>query len=589
MKNLILARQLRRQKITEASGNIVTAYFGPEEKITAGISYGTYQCSDCGFEQVSNKGEMIHCVNCGSQTDLVAQASMQELKTIKIKAGFLCETCGSKTFSSAGAMKDMFCPQCGSTLEVLSGDEEEDYMIDENIDLEEIPEEEEEIQIEKISEEPAIEDEEEEIYEDETEDEIDEEEIVEDEDEDVEIDEEIEIEEEPEEEEEEEEEIVEESEDDDDLDDDDLDDDDIDIEDLDEDSEDENIEVELVDEEIDDAVEEEPVVDEVEDDEIVEVEDDEEVEEVEEVDEGDEEEVEGDDLEDVGIEIKEDIVEEEASTEEEDITNTEDEEEEKVEIEYVTPIEEAGTLSEDDIQMAFYEGTDPSWTVLVKGSPVAVIRLSDQPDQVANLFSKDDYAQNVAQAMVQVGVKEILTQVKARYFANKVDESQIAERLTEKIKANLDIEFKGKVAGMRDEFKTCMATVLAGMNKNFWRDVENPLKGSLFAKLEDVGISNPDQLIETAFAESADAYFDVVLSKAIEFMDKPTDAREEIAKAIGESNTVLAQSNTIKTQQLINRLDNNNIITQVTGSSELAHKTKDTIKKTLRLGKYYQD
>jgi hypothetical protein len=241
--------------------------------------------------------------------------------------------------------------------------------------------------------------------------------------------------------------------------------------------------------------------------------------------------------------------------------------------------------------MAFYDGAeDPSWTVLIKGSPVATIKLSDQPraEEIAEIFTKDEYAQNVAKALVQCGPKEVLDQVKARYFANKIEQSELAVRMYKKAKAELANAQKAALATMKENFKASIATVLAGMNRNFWQDAENPLKSALFAKLHDeLGISDPTSIIESAFEVSANSYFDIVLDKAIEFMAKTPEAREEIAQAIGTSNPVRATAGFIPAaKKLAQRLEGNNIVAQMTGSG-LSGKDKTNIKNIIRLGKSY--
>ena len=122
MKDLSLARQIRRQNIAEASSNVATAYFGPE--VEAGYSYGSYNCPDCNFEQISNKGEIIHCVNCGVQTDFVKNVSAEVINKIKTNVELFCNTCGSKTLSSSLKVESgMFCTQCSSVMETVEGDD----------------------------------------------------------------------------------------------------------------------------------------------------------------------------------------------------------------------------------------------------------------------------------------------------------------------------------------------------------------------------------------------------------------------------------------------------------------------------------
>lgn len=549
MKSLSLARQLRRQKVAEASGSIATAYFGPE--IDAGYSYGKYTCASCGFEQLSNKGEMIHCVNCGAPSKFQTTASFNAVKKVTkdSTSEFYCPTCGSFTVSSSAEAaqdpKGIHCPQCGSRMEIL-GEEtpagpgrDIDVIEDESTPTSSAMDEEgkegeslswsesayNDIDVIEDTSEAMMEEEDgtkapyesglpsTSGYEDESYDTS-----VTGAEEDVDID------------------VI-----------------------KDEGADEETTGMDEGQKQayeprkgLEDEIEQSPAADET----------------------------------SAAIEV---IDDESYKSDEE--SGEEEEKPAAAIVEYISPLAEGSTFTPEDIQMAFYAGdSDPSWTVLIKGSPVATIKLSDQPraQEIAEIFTKDEYAQNVAQAIVQCGPKEVLDQVKARYFASRIEQSALATQMYGKAKAELAEAQKAALATMKADFKSCIATVLAGMNKNFWKDTENPLKGALFAALHDnLGISDPTSIIEGAFEVSANTYFDIVLNKAIEFMSKTPEAREEIAQAISGSNAVQATAGFIPAaKKLAQRLESNNVVAQVTGSG-LSGRDKTNIKNIIRLGKSY--
>lgn len=558
MKSLNLARRLRRQKVAEASGNIATAYFGPE--IDAGYSYGKYTCASCGFEQLSNKGEMIHCVNCGAPSKLQTTASFKAVKKVtkNSTSEFYCPTCGSFTVSSsADAAKDpkgIHCPQCGSAMEML-GEESSSTKKPVGKDIDVIEDE------STAMDEEGKEGEEtlswtESSYKD-----ID---VIEDESTTAGMEEEDGTKSPYESSQPSMSKYGEES----------YDtsvtgaDDDVDIEIVKDDGEESTT---AMDEGEKEAYEPRKGTEDENEQSLGDIEKDE--------DEMDEE-------TSAAIEIIDDEESDEKNKEEEPTITKE-----SAMVEYISPLAEGSTFTTEDIQMAFYAGNnDPSWTVLIKGSPVATIKLSDQPraQEIAEIFTKDEYAQNVAQAIVQCGPKEVLDQVKARYFASKIEQSALATQMYDRAKAELAEAQRSALATMKEEFKTCIATVLAGMNKNFWKDTENPLKGALFAALHDnLGISDPTSIIESAFEVSANTYFDIVLSKAIDFMGKTSEAREEIAQAISGSNAMRSTAGFIPAaKKLAQRLESNNIVAQVTGNG-LSGKDKSNIKNIIRLGKSY--
>jgi len=198
------------------------------------------------------------------------------------------------------------------------------------------------------------------------------------------------------------------------------------------------------------------------------------------------------------------------------------------------------TASAESLTMTLHDkdGVNPFWNVIVAGVPAARVALADQdsPEDVKDIFVSEKYPTHVKEAAAKFGVEETLKSINAKLYA--YDVSDVAKHVEAKVREELEAQVKAQQMKMRDEFKECVGIVLAGMNKNFFSDIDNPVKASLYQELIKAGVENPVKYIEAAFNESADEFFDVVLAKAVEYMDKPKEVRAEIAQAIGSAGSI---------------------------------------------------
>jgi hypothetical protein len=233
---------------------------------------------------------------------------------------------------------------------------------------------------------------------------------------------------------------------------------------------------------------------------------------------------------------------------------------------------------------------EPFWNVTLKGMPTARIALTQQPrpDEIREAFISPDYAENVAHAIEKLGAKDVLSSINAQFYANEVKRTDLAASLREEVMAELDKEYKGKLAGMRDELIHCVGIVLAGANKNFFSDADHVLKAALWQNLKEAGIDDAMSHIEAAFDQAGPEFFNWVVDRAVEFMDKPADAVAEIAKAIGTANTMPADREKDEEQieeddSLAEKLARGSINIQ-TRALDVTASTKDQIRKSIKLG-----
>jgi hypothetical protein len=254
----------------------------------------------------------------------------------------------------------------------------------------------------------------------------------------------------------------------------------------------------------------------------------------------------------------------------------------------VTP---ESTYSKADVKLVLHDqkGDNPFWNVILAGNPVARVSLKDQPhpDEIVEAFVSNTYADNLAEAISKVGAKTVLDQIHARYYINAFKESELAEKLRQELSDELNKGNKKALAKLKDDYSDCIKLVLAGFNKNFFRDLNNPLKANLWSALDKYGVRNPSDIIESCFTDSADEFFNIVLTKAEDFMGKSHEVRDELSKAIKDSGAIVLDNEDekvekeeeIETANLAHRLTQANINLDLLGMAS----GKDSMKAKLRL------
>ena len=216
-------------------------------------------------------------------------------------------------------------------------------------------------------------------------------------------------------------------------------------------------------------------------------------------------------------------------------------------------------LTEADVHMTLFDEQDdaghvqanPYWNVDIKGQPIARVYLQDQPkpEEIRKVFCSADYHKGVAGAIEKVGLQPVLKQIKAHFWANRLHETSFAKQVRAEVEAASNAKVVATTRNLMKDLLGRVAIVCAGMDKNFYRDVGNPLKEALWGELHGFGITNPSQLIEAAFRKGSTPYFEAVLNKAVEYMEMEPKALAQVQKAIGEAD-VLAPGDETQGDQL---------------------------------------
>ena len=188
--------------------------------------------------------------------------------------------------------------------------------------------------------------------------------------------------------------------------------------------------------------------------------------------------------------------------------------------------------SADDLDVSFSSSVagQPMWTAYYKGAPIATACEADAGKN-KDIFNAATFGHvvvasakaGIRSALLELGFKPIKYKVSVSRQVNQMIEARIAER-------------EQALAAERDALKVnlmkALSTAAVGINRGFFAGLKNPIKDSLWNSLSAIGIQNPEVVIDRAFAAQADAYHEVLFTKALELEAQPALVQESMSAAV---------------------------------------------------------
>lgn len=190
----------------------------------------------------------------------------------------------------------------------------------------------------------------------------------------------------------------------------------------------------------------------------------------------------------------------------------------KVEVAY------AGSIAGDSTWFAFYEGV-PFAKATASSSKVE----NFASEVFGRTFTAIASAQGVATAMNELGFQEIKPEIKVEQFVQSEVNSQVEARVAQIAEASAR-----DATEFNDRFLAAIATASQGINRGFYKGMQNPIRTALASALEEVGIRGGEQLVAKAFAEHGDSYHKALVGKASEIMQYDLTVQNQIANAVSE-------------------------------------------------------
>ena len=163
---------------------------------------------------------------------------------------------------------------------------------------------------------------------------------------------------------------------------------------------------------------------------------------------------------------------------------------------------------------------------------LATLSKEDASAEHAEVMYTEAFAQAIGQTLQDIGLRKTCAHFGfkpaiAKVPVLKVVQAKVEAALAEKAKALTD-----KLETMASDFEHATEIAAAGVTKNFWRGVNDPLKAQLIAELSAAGIRKPERLVDRVWQAQLAALMQVVLDKGKELAKISTPARNEIAASL---------------------------------------------------------
>lgn len=198
-------------------------------------------------------------------------------------------------------------------------------------------------------------------------------------------------------------------------------------------------------------------------------------------------------------------------------------------------IDDSAEAKDLDVSYSTVQG-EGTWTAFYKGTPVALAKRTDAGKN-ADVFDKPAFGQVLLATAGHSNIKSALSELGFKPIKHQVSVSAEVQRMVDERAKEAIAAAEAAAKQFKDSFLSALATAAAGINRNFFKDVAaNPLKGGLWTTLSSAGMQNPEVLIDKAFAAHADEYHKILVAKACEILEQPSEVQASLASAVQNSN-----------------------------------------------------
>lgn len=198
----------------------------------------------------------------------------------------------------------------------------------------------------------------------------------------------------------------------------------------------------------------------------------------------------------------------------------------------------ANDMKADTVEVA-YAGNiagEPTWVAFHNGVPFAkaIASAAENPatfadDSFGRAFKAVASEQGVHAAMSQLKFEEIRPVVDVEKLVQTEVESRVTAQAAEMAEAA-----SRDAAELSGRFEAALATAAQGVNRGFWKQLQNPVRVALASTLDDLGIQGGDELLQRAFAEHSDAYNKLILAKASEIIKLDLTVQNQLAESLND-------------------------------------------------------
>lgn len=228
---------------------------------------------------------------------------------------------------------------------------------------------------------------------------------------------------------------------------------------------------------------------------------------------------------------------EEAEQESTASSSNEDHQVESIQTNLLSLASASGELSSEHLEVACAGeiGGNTTWVAFYNAQPVATAS-SETTNVSADLFSGPSFRNLVHASAKENGVQAAFDELGFKPIEASVDVESYVQSEVESRAESLSADARDNFENMRKDyasrFEAALATAADGINKNFFRDVKNPVKGALVSALASAGIRNPEKLVAQAFAKHNEQYLKGLVGKTGEIMANDLAVQNQLTEAI---------------------------------------------------------
>lgn len=171
----------------------------------------------------------------------------------------------------------------------------------------------------------------------------------------------------------------------------------------------------------------------------------------------------------------------------------------------------------------------------VNGTPVATLK-REQAANLEALWGKQSLVRSVKAAVAQEGRSAALAHFG---FIPIVASFPLKKLVDERVAAAMEIAqatVTSAIENLREDYRQCLAIAAAGLQKDFFKGHDHPLKAALFENLAAAGVRSPAAMVDKVFAGHGAAYIENLLVLAEAQLAKPLEVRNELALTVESAN-----------------------------------------------------
>lgn len=150
----------------------------------------------------------------------------------------------------------------------------------------------------------------------------------------------------------------------------------------------------------------------------------------------------------------------------------------------------------------------------------------------SDVYMSDQFQEVVASEINKKGLRAGLKNMGFSMSKVNVMKASVIKRSVKKQVQAATANIRKVNSDRSDAFQQSLAIASVGINRNYWKDVENPLKAALQDELQAAGVRNGSRIIKAAFAQHGVDYAKAIVTLANQLCNMPEETRNRFASAL---------------------------------------------------------